>query len=57
MHHRDESCTQRGIELKLSNDGEIVELVKEPYIHENVLEHISTDVLLEKISEFNKYLY
>ena len=49
--------TQRGIELKLSNDGEIVELVKEPYIHENVLEHISTDVLLEKISEFNKYLY
>lgn len=49
--------TSRGCELKLSDDGEIMEVIKEPYVHENVLEHISTDVLLNKISEFDKYLY
>lgn len=49
--------TTRGLELKLSNDGEIVGLIKEPYIHEDVLEHTSIDVLLDKISEFDQYLY
>ena len=49
--------TSRGCELKLSDDGEILELIKEPYVHENVLESISLDVLLGKISEFNQYLY
>ena len=47
----------RGIELKLSGDGEILELIKEPYVHENVLEHIFLDVLLDKISELEQYLY
>ena len=49
--------TSRGLELRLSNDGEILELIKEPYVHENVLEHISLDVLLGKISELEQYLY
>ena len=49
--------TSRGCELKLSDDGEILELIKEPYVHENVLEHISMDVLLGKISELDQYLY
>ena len=49
--------TSRGLELRLSNDGEILELIKEPYVHENVLEHISLDVLLGKISELDQYLY
>lgn len=49
--------TSRGCELKLSDDGEILELIKEPYVHENVLEHISLDVLLGKISELDQYLY
>ena len=49
--------TSRGCELKLSDDGEILELIKEPYVHENVLEHISLDVLLGKISELEQYLY
>ena len=49
--------TSRGCELKLSDDGEILELIKEPYVHENVLEHISLDVILGKISEFDRYLY
>ena len=49
--------TSRGCELKLSDDGEILELIKEPYVHENVLEHISLDVLLSKISELEQYLY
>ena len=49
--------TSRGCELKLSDDGEILELIKKPYVHENVLEHISLDVLLGKISELDQYLY
>ena len=49
--------TSRGCELKLSDDAEILELIKEPYVHENVLEHISLDVLLGKISELDQYLY
>lgn len=49
--------TSRGCELKLSDDGEILELIKEPYVCENVLEHISLDVLLGKISELEQYLY
>ena len=49
--------TSRGCELKLSDDGEILELIKEPYVHENVLEHMSLDVLLGKISELEQYLY
>ena len=49
--------TLRGLELRLSDDGEILELIKEPYVHENVLEHISLDVLLGKISELEQYLY
>ena len=49
--------TSRGCELKLSDDGEILELIKEPYVHENVLEHIPLDVLLGKISELDQYLY
>ena len=49
--------TSRGCELKLSDDGEILELIKEPYVHENVLEHISLDVILDKISELDQYLY
>ena len=49
--------TSRGCELKLSDDGEILELIKEPYVHENVLEHISLDVMLDKISELDQYLY
>ena len=47
----------RGIELKLSGDGGILELIKEPYVHENVLKHISLDVMLEKVSEYDQYLY
>ena len=49
--------TSRGCELKLSDDGEILELIKKPYVHENVLEHISLDVMLDKISELEQYLY
>ena len=49
--------TSRGCELKLSDDGEILELIKEHYVHENVLESISLDVLLGKISELEQYLY
>ena len=49
--------TTRGIELRLSNDGEIQELIMEPYVHENVLEQISTNILLDKISEFDQYLF
>ena len=47
----------RGLELRLSDDGEILELIKEPYVHENVLEHISLDVMLGIISELERYLY
>ena len=49
--------TSRGCELKLSDDGEILELIKEPYVHENMLEHVPLDVLLGKISELDQYLY
>jgi len=49
--------TSRGLELRLSDDGEILELIKEPYVHENVLESISLEVLLDKISDFDQYLY
>jgi hypothetical protein len=49
--------TSRGCELKLSDDGEIVGIIKQPYISENVLERLSSDILLDKISEFDQYLY
>ena len=49
--------TSRGCELKLSDDGEILELIKEPYVHENMLEHVPLDVMLDKISTLEQYLY
>ena len=49
--------TSRGLELRFSNDGEILELIKEPYVHENMLEHVPLDVMLGKISELDQYLY
>jgi hypothetical protein len=49
--------SSRGCELKLSGDGEIEKYIAQPYVSENVLEHISIDVLLDKISYFEQYLY
>ena len=49
--------SSRGCEINLSNDGEIVGIIKQPYISENVLERLSSDILLDKISEFDQYLY
>ena len=49
--------TSRGCELKLSDDGEILELIKEPYVYENTLEHVPLDVMLGIISELEQYLY
>ena len=46
----------QGNELKLSNDGEILEVMKLPYGN-NIFEYIKMDDMLEQISEFEKYLY
>lgn len=46
----------QGNELKLSSDGEILEVMKLPYGN-NIFEYIKMDDMLEKISEFEKYLY
>lgn len=49
--------SSKGCELKLSKDGEIEKYIAQPYVSENVLDRISTDLLLNKISDFEQYLY
>ncbi len=46
----------QGNELKLSSDGEILEVMKLPYGN-NIFDYIKMDDMLEQISEFEKYLY
>lgn len=42
--------------IELSSDGEILEVMKLPYGN-NIFEYIKMDDILEKISEFEKYLH
>ena len=45
-----------GNELKLSSDGEILEVTKLPYGN-NLFDYLKIEDMLDKISEFDKYLY
>lgn len=49
--------TSRGCELKLSSDGEIEEYIQQPDVSDNMLELIPINILLDKISKFDQYLY
>jgi hypothetical protein len=46
----------QGNELRLSSDGEILEVMKLPYGN-NILDYIKMDDMLDKVLEFDKYLY
>lgn len=46
----------QGNELRLSSDGEILEVMKLPYGN-NILDYIKMDDMLDKVLEFDEYLY
>ena len=45
-----------GNELKLSSDGEILEVIKLPYGN-NIFDYVKIDDMLDKLSEFDQYLF
>lgn len=46
----------RGNELRVSGDGEILEIVKQPYSND-ILNYIKSEDMLDTISKFEQYLY
>ena len=48
--------SSQGNELRLSSDGEILEVMKFPFAN-NLFDYIKMDEMLDKITEFEKYLY
>ena len=46
----------QGNELRLSSDGEILEVMRLPHGN-NILDYIKMDDMLDKVLEFDKYLY
>ena len=48
--------SSQGNELRLSSDGEILEVMKLPYGN-NLFDYVKIEDMLDKVSEFEKYLY